>query len=1045
MGEPSKPEIIRPSQGLSKQPSLPEIASEASSSITISPKTDQMTTGRSDVPMPVTADASVPDPTDSPHSPTRPPRNFILSLTGTPKFILSPANSPRPAGNPIPVSVSLPPSILKALRERSAEPGLNVTLHPFPLGFAVQKPDGLFTPAGASTSTVTPTELEEDEARKQALNQIANAIYEPVPDENLTEWPGFDPMAAHTSEEQVVRDEGLNLPPTIITTDVKEVVEEEEQAPNNDLEADKPELQLPNSSLDADTYDEAESATLQPPALLPQAPSVTMHPPIARKPTDPILMSDPYPYSLSTPGASLQVPEEEGSDEDISANLSLSSTSTAEKESDEMPGNEVDGTTSNTQDEFDYEVLAPSGDFEIAADVFEPFQLDAELENTQQHPEVGNDETQFKDFQEILEAEDPFKLMGTDSTVAPGEIKYTNETPPDDLSSHDATPKELQNKSSDAGVVAREATPSLESVPEPNSSRPTQRGAKRKRSSSGKAESSSTRSKGKRGRPKGKAKEQEPSPERPEEDTIHVRPRSAFKNQQSLKRKANDKNLINGQGSSAIRDLSRKDQGSRSSSIVSSVPSDKSLLMQPSPTTNKSFDFHVPDAAHVHYQGLLFHAHGNRRKNPYSQLWTVTQQKEAHTRPAVSKKPTVSQTIEQLITAASPSFLQTEKLVEGEIAQTSTPVEDDENGVREPSSEHPEAVDDHGSTTKHPNHAQPLDFIESECAPATSNTLRIPTTSSSEVSPPFSPAHSNPTSHPSSTARSTRSQCKFRKMSLPREEDGPRVYFIVPGCTLSNLQLLKEEEIEDHGQATSEEGDRMVGHIETLDFNLQLIGIIRQLVGVDIIRENAVYYLPQVGETVRRQSPQKSHGAKAHGMHSSPAISGSQPSSSIRPPISNADSTSTSLSTRRRIIEAEEQSALSSTESDPEESEDDYKPSNKKAKPSPPETHLPPNSQEAATPQPKRGRGRPRKIKVQDMAYKPETDQPEDDSPLEGSSQKSKSTRRGVKRNRTTDVMVEEGEERRPKKLKSHKTAPSAFSPLKGNGQSAAQPSTPAK
>jgi hypothetical protein len=104
----------------------------------------------------------------------------------------------------------------------------------------------------------------------------------------------------------------------------------------------------------------------------------------------------------------------------------------------------------------------------------------------------------------------------------------------------------------------------------------------------------------------------------------------------------------------------------------------------------------------------------------------------------------------------------------------------------------------------------------------------------------------------------TRSNCRFHRISLPREEGGPRVSFIVPGCSLGDRVLMNEEDIHDEGDATTLDHARMVGDIETLDFSSDLVGILRQLVGVDLLRENEIFYLPQPGESYRRKLHGKS-------------------------------------------------------------------------------------------------------------------------------------------------------------------------------------------
>ena len=103
--------------------------------------------------------------------------------------------------------------------------------------------------------------------------------------------------------------------------------------------------------------------------------------------------------------------------------------------------------------------------------------------------------------------------------------------------------------------------------------------------------------------------------------------------------------------------------------------------------------------------------------------------------------------------------------------------------------------------------------------------------------------------------KSTRSQCRYRKISLPREENGPRVTFCVPQCSLNNKELMKEEEITDDGLATVRDFERLWDHVEEQKLSPYLIGIIRQLVGLDLLRENEIYYLPtdEEIEQVERQ------------------------------------------------------------------------------------------------------------------------------------------------------------------------------------------------
>lgn len=117
---------------------------------------------------------------------------------------------------------------------------------------------------------------------------------------------------------------------------------------------------------------------------------------------------------------------------------------------------------------------------------------------------------------------------------------------------------------------------------------------------------------------------------------------------------------------------------------------------------------------------------------------------------------------------------------------------------------------------------------------------------------------------------------------------------------------MDEEEIQDHGPATYEDYPRLVGNIEALDFNPYLIGILRQLVGVDLIRENEVFYLLQPGEEAqyKKKGRRSTAGSKLAKSMSQSAINSPQvsvasrrsPFTSIsRPPVSTAGSISTSF------------------------------------------------------------------------------------------------------------------------------------------------------
>lgn len=223
----------------------------------------------------------------------------------------------------------------------------------------------------------------------------------------------------------------------------------------------------------------------------------------------------------------------------------------------------------------------------------------------------------------------------------------------------------------------------------------------------------------------------------------------------------------------------------------------------------------------------------------------------------------------------------------------------------------------------------------------------------------------------------------------------------------------------------------MISDIECLGFSLELIGILRQLVGLDILREGEVFYLPQPGEEVtvqRKIFPRKSTLSERSGVVKAPGDSSSYAGSpgSNKAPTSVADSTSTSLSILRRVIDSEKGSTIASTDSESDPS-DDEEPNAKRARPSPPGEQgvMGPPSHSKGKKLKKRGK----KI---DLTYQPD-EEPEETSDVDQSSRKPRksATTRGVKRMRPSDIATpgEEGSERESKKLKPHLPAPEPAMP----------------
>lgn len=153
-----------------------------------------------------------------------------------------------------------------------------------------------------------------------------------------------------------------------------------------------------------------------------------------------------------------------------------------------------------------------------------------------------------------------------------------------------------------------------------------------------------------------------------------------------------------------------------------------------------------------------------------------------------------------------------------------------------------------------------LDFTSaSQPAPVKAiSRAATPQPASASVSQPSSIPRSSKKTHPQvgRADRSTRSNCRYRKMSIPADEDGPRITFCVPQCSLNNKELMEEEEATEDGPATQRDYDNLFEHIETLDFLPYLQNILRLLCGPELIQENEIYYLPKEGEVVMRRTPE---------------------------------------------------------------------------------------------------------------------------------------------------------------------------------------------
>ena len=160
--------------------------------------------------------------------------------------------------------------------------------------------DGLFTPADEST-TVTPASINS-----HVLDELARVFFG-IPIVSST------PMEEFSSVLSAEHMSNLGL---VIDDQAIEEIEAPVQLPPIGAEV------MHISGAHPSEIIQARDGPMSP---LPPDPPISMPATLTRKPTDPILVSDPYPYSLSTPGV---YPTEEESEQDNS----LSSNSTFEKD-----------------------------------------------------------------------------------------------------------------------------------------------------------------------------------------------------------------------------------------------------------------------------------------------------------------------------------------------------------------------------------------------------------------------------------------------------------------------------------------------------------------------------------------------------------------------------------------------------------------------------------------------------------------------------------------------------------------------------------------
>ncbi|KAF8653305.1 hypothetical protein AX16_004005 [Volvariella volvacea WC 439] len=809
------------------------------------------------------------------------------------------------------------------------------------------------------------------------------------------------------------------------------------------------------------------TAVSVPPIPITSAPINVTHPVmmVPRKSTDPILYADPYPYSLSTPGADYA--KDEGSEEDMELE---SSSSSGEVEDDNLDllypsDNEIYGPSTINEEqtekkgEDEHRTVKPA---EITLPRFNTDEQPAEINGNVSDAEATIDPHVLLDDEDLHEDRD------ADGDVDPDFIPAVEETPvasvapvEHDLPKEAESPEQIVDEAT--ATVPAEPTdivdlvsPHLEDTATHKSPSP-EESTDNKVAEVGEQEGATTdeakvepktdpitiqepaetvtepvQAEATSEKPSTEDNEDkpvdedtkpddtpEPTPSRPQKrkrpsTTPAILPRAGrstvTKKKSQIPRYKSKTAAATTKPSGIPRTrkikpiIKRKEVAKERAQSVESSSSGASaasqLLKPNSRASSTASDDHKPtiEALRPQIPPPLFHAHGRSRHQhilpqPPPQLQPI-QETPPEPQPSQAEKPS-SVTREPSVKPPSRA-----------------------NSVRAES--HPP------SPAKESSPAQPREVSSSQAPPP----------------PPPPPTSSQRQQAASSSTPVTRSHCRYHRISIPKTEDGPRVFFLVPGCSLGDHELIEEEEIEDHGDATHEDSLRIVTDIETLDFEDYLFGVIRQLCGPDLIQKQEVFYLPQPGEQVLRKPRPKKPAAErlSHARQSASAYSQAgdntftsprhlsalmrSPGSS-RPPHSAAGSASSISAVRRRDSDNITASDLGSDLTDDEDDELGDEPKHtKKQRVASPET-LSQASISISTST--RGKGRKvRRLTSDAMAYKPESES-EAGSEDEETQTRPRRKRRGTKRSRVEGAPEDDGDSgRKAKRVRTRTVAASA-------------------
>ncbi|CAE6412381.1 unnamed protein product [Rhizoctonia solani] len=114
----------------------------------------------------------------------------------------------------------------------------------------------------------------------------------------------------------------------------------------------------------------------------------------------------------------------------------------------------------------------------------------------------------------------------------------------------------------------------------------------------------------------------------------------------------------------------------------------------------------------------------------------------------------------------------------------------------------------------------------------------------------------------------TRSNCRYHKISIPMDnDDGTRVMFIVPACTLHDEKAMKEQGIEDCGLSAPEEEHTRITNLAKAEPSV--VEKLQALVGTPIFQEGVCGYLePYLAPKASRSSPRNKSSRLSEGRSS---------------------------------------------------------------------------------------------------------------------------------------------------------------------------------